>query len=189
LIKLLCKKEQKMKKYLVIVAAAVLTVGAAEARIGWSLEQCRRYYGPEVKAEPAWCGGTAYAFVHDDLYIYVILGWGGIVGDITYFDNRKAQPLSQNVRDRLWSMNTEGRAWENAQYPGWDGKHAVKKLGAEAFPHSFICELNGPTVVIENAKDNGYQIRTMWQFLAEQKVIKAARAAAAGKAKSAPGSS
>ncbi len=161
-----------MKKYLVVVAAAVLTVGTAEARIGWTLEQCRSHYGQEVKAEPAWCGGVAYGFIHDDLYIYAIFSADGKVADITYFDNRKAQPLPQIVRDSIFRMNTDGRAWENELFPGWDGRHAVAKLGAEAFPHWYIREENGTTVLIENASQNGWQIRTRPQFLFEQEVTR-----------------
>ena len=175
-----------MKKYLVVVAAAVLIAGTAEARIGWTLDQCRSHYGCEVKMENAWCGGTAYAFIHEDLYIYAIFAGDGKVADIMYFDNRRAQPLSQFVRDGLFRINTEGRAWENETFPGWDGKHAVKKLGVETFPHGIIRELNGPTVLVDNEKNNGYQIRTMQQFQAEQQVIKAI---AASKEKPAPSAS
>lgn len=160
-----------MKKYLVVVAAAVLIVGTADARIGWTLEQCRSHYGREVKTEPAWCGGTASGFIHEGLYIYAIFSADGKVADITYFDNRKARPLPQMVQDSLWRMNAEGRVWENEMFKGWDGKHQVAKLGDENFPHWYIREENGTTVLVGNANHTGLQIRTMPQFWVEQKVI------------------
>ena len=166
-----------MKKYLVVIVAVLLTVGSVEARIGWTLEQCRGHYGREVKAENAWCGGTAYAFIHEGLYIYAIFAGDGRVADITYFDDQKAQPISPFVRDSLIRINTEDRAYENVLYPGWDGRHEVGKLGTESFTHWTIRELNGPTLLVVNENHNGYQFRTYQQFHAEQEVLKASIAA------------
>ena len=44
----------------------------AQARIGFSLDQCRERYGEEVKTEAAWSSPsqTAYGFVAGKLYIY-----------------------------------------------------------------------------------------------------------------------
>jgi hypothetical protein len=164
-----------MKNYVLFIVATAITVSTSSARIGWTLEQCRSHYGHEVKVENAWCGGMAYGFIHEGLYIYAIMSADGRVGDITYFDNLAPRPLEPLVRDRVWRENSDGRVWSDALSPDWNARNTpVPKLGAEAFPHALIREQNGPTVLIENANHKGWQIRTMAQFLAEQKVISGA---------------
>jgi hypothetical protein len=163
-----------MKNYVLFIVATAITVSTSSARIGWTLDQCRSHYGHEVKVENAWCGGMAYGFIHEGLYIYAIISADGRVGDITYFDNRAPRPLAQFLRDRVWRENRDGRVWADALSSDWNGRSTVAKLGTEAFPHSLIREQNGPTVLIENANHNGWQYRTMPQFLAEQKVISGA---------------
>jgi hypothetical protein len=164
-----------MKISLLAIAAAMIMTATAHARIGWTLEQCRSNYGHEVKVEKAWCGGTAYSFINDGLYIYTILSPDGKVGDITYFDNRTAKPFSQDMQAHLWLINIDkSRMWDGDNYfTFWDGKKSVKKLGVESFPHRLMYETNGPNVMIENANKNGWQIRTKDQFEIEQSALKA----------------
>jgi hypothetical protein len=164
-----------MKLHILALAVATTMAATAQARIGWNLEQCRANYGHEVKAEKAWCGGSACGFINNGLYIYAIFSPDGTVGDITYFDNRAAKPISSDLQAHLWLVNVDkSRMWDGDNYfTFWDGKKSVKKLGAEPFPHRVMYETNGPHALIENAHKNGWQIRTMNQFQIEQSTLKA----------------
>jgi len=158
-----------MKTYLLATAVAMIIAATAQARIGWNLEQCRANYGHEVKVEKAWCGGTGYGFINQGLYIYVIFSPDGKVGDIIYFDNTAAKPLSKAMQEYLWTENAEYYIALN----GWDGKQELKKLGQEHFHHWVVTERNGLRVLVENANKNGWQIRNMRQFQIEQSALKA----------------
>lgn len=170
-------------KHLYLSALLVATmIGQADARIGYTLEQCRAAYGKEVKSEVAWCSPDqrAYGFISNNLYIYAIFSAEGKVVDIIYFDNKAKKDLSPEVTAKLWDLNVDkGRVWDDHNYlaNGWDGKHEYKKLGEERFKHNLMYESNGPSVLIENANGLGWQIRTMDQFKLEQKAIKEEMAA------------
>lgn len=170
-----------MKTSLLTITAAMILAATAQARISWNLEQCRANYGHEVKVEKAWCGGTAYGFINQGLYIYAILSPDGKVGDVIYFDNTAQIPLSVEMRKHVWNANVDKSiAWDD-QYlylnehgiMGWDGKVRHKSLGAEHFDHWTMTETNGLRVMIENANKNGWQIRSMTQFKIEQSALKA----------------
>jgi hypothetical protein len=178
--------------YLTIILAAAM-IGQAQARIGYTLEQCRAAYGKEVKTEVAWTSPdqTAYGFISDDLYIYAIFSAGGKVVDIIYFDNTDKKDLPADVIAKLWDENVDrGRVWDDEFYrsivlnTGWNGKRLYKKLGQEPFKHWIMFESNGPSALVENAKGLGWQIRTFEQFKLEQKAI---RELAAKKAHAATG--
>jgi hypothetical protein len=166
--------------YLSAILAAAM-IGQAQARIGFTLDECRKAYGKEVKSEVAWSSPNqkAYGFVADNLYIYPILSTEGKVVDITYFDNTAKTELPPAVTAKLWDLNVDKRrVWDDTFYrfialsTGWNGKHVYKKLGEEPGKHSVMYETNGPSVLVENAKALGWQIRTMQQFKLEQKAIK-----------------
>ena len=166
--------------YLTAILAASM-IGQAQARIGFSLEQCRTAYGKEVKSEVATTNSQqkAYGFVSDNLYVYAILSKEGKVVDITYFDNNAKKELSPSAKASLWDLNVDkGRVWDDTFYrsialaAGWDGKREYKKLGKENFKHYVMHETNGPNALVENASGLGWQIRTMQQFTLEQKAIK-----------------
>jgi hypothetical protein len=163
-----------------VILTAAITV-QAHARIGYTLDQCRKAYGKEVKSEIAWpsSGQMAYGFACNNLYLYAILSTEGKVVDITYFDNNRKAELSPELKAQLWDTNLDkGRVWDDTFYrtislnTGWDGKHAYKKLGQEPGPHYVMFEANGPNALIENANKLGWQIRTMEQFKLEQRAIK-----------------
>ncbi len=173
--------------YLSAILAAAM-IGQAHARIGFTLEECRKAYGKEVKTEVAWTSPSqkAYGFVSSDLYVYAILSADDRVVDITYFDNKAKSELPPALRAKLWDMNVDkGRVWDDTFYrtislnTGWDGKHVYKKLGEEPGKHYVMYEANGPSVLVENANKLGWQIRTMQQFKLEQKAMK--QPAAVGK--------
>ena len=182
-----------MKHLYLFALLAAAMIGQAHARIGYTLDQCRAVYGKEVKSEVAWSSPAqqAYGFIADNLYIYAIFSAEGKVVDIIYFDNTAKKDLSPEVRAKLWERNVDkGRVWDDTFYrsivlkTGWDGKHLYKKLGQEPYKHWIMFETNGPSVLIENAKGLGWQIRTMDQFKLEQKAIKeevAAKDSAAAK--------
>ena len=168
--------------YLSIILAAAI-IGQAHARIGFTLDECRKAYGKEVKSEVAWCSSdqTAYGFISNGLYIYAIFSAEGKVVDITYFDNHAKTELSPELKARLWEFNVDrGRVWDDAFYrtivldSGWNGKHVYKKLGHEPGLHYVMYEANGPGALVENANKLGWQIRTMDQFKLEQRAMKPA---------------
>jgi hypothetical protein len=166
--------------YLSAILAAAM-IGQAHARIGFTLDECRKAYGKEVKSETAWSSPDqkAYGFIANNLYIYTILSAQGKVVDIIYFNNTAKTELPPALKAKLWDMNVDkGRVWDDTFYrsialkTGWDGKHLYKKLGQEPGQHFVMFETNGPSALVENAKALGWQIRTMDQFQLEQKAIK-----------------
>jgi hypothetical protein len=170
-----------MKKlYLSIILAAAM-IGQAHARIGFTLDECRKAYGKEVSSEAAWCSSDqkACGFISDGLYIYAILSAEGKVVDITYFNNGAKTELSPQLKTGLWELNVDrARVWDDTYYQtivlnsGWSGKHVYKKLGQESGLHYVMYEANGLNALVENANKLGWQIRTMDQFKLEQRAIK-----------------
>ena len=162
--------------YLSALLAATM-IGQAHARIGFTLDECRKAYGKEVKTEVAWTSPSqkAYGFVSNNLYIYAILSAEGKAVDIIYFDNNAKTELPLSLEAKLWDLNVDkGRVWDDHYYltNGWDGKHEYKKLGEEHFKHYLMYETNGPSALVENANKLGWQIRSLQQFNMEQRVIK-----------------
>jgi hypothetical protein len=160
-----------MKTSLLTIAAAMIIAATAQARIGWNLEQCRTNYGHEVKLEKAWCGGTAYGFVSNGLYIYAITGSDGKISDVSYFDNKTADKISPLLKQQLLRLNQAGFQYE-LQLTGWDGKHHCSSLGLERFAHAVIYQPSSFLGLVENDNKNGYQVRTLKQFQIEQSVLK-----------------
>ena len=154
---------------------ATLTLSAtAQARIGYSLTECRTNYGHEVKTEVAWCGGTAYSFKSAGLYLYVIIGAGGKVNDIIYFDNRKVAPLSSAARESLWKLNQGDKVYDNFDLRLWNSRKQFKRLGQEHGEHWVEYSWDGKEGrVMNSSKKNGFQIRSLQAFKAEQKSIQA----------------
>src|SRR5260370_37811836 len=97
-----------MKNYVLFIVAIAITVSTSSARIGWTLDQCRSHYGHEVKVENAWCGGKAYWFIHEGLYIYAIISADGRGGDITYFDKLAPPPHAQLLSYSVSRRNHDG---------------------------------------------------------------------------------
>lgn len=170
-----------MKQLYLSAILAASMIGHAQARIGFTLEECRRAYGKEVKTEAAWTSAEqkAYGFVFNDLYIYAILSAEGKVVDITYFDNNAKAELPPSLKAKLWDLNVDkGRVWDDTFYrtiylnTGWDGKNKYKKLGEEPFTHYVMYEANGPSALVENSNKLGWQIRTLQQFKLEQRALK-----------------
>lgn len=152
-------------------------IAQAQARIGFTLEECRKAYGREVTTEPAWTSPhqEAYGFVSNHLYIYAIISAAGKVADITYFDNNAKAELPPSSQAKLWDLNVDkSRVWDDKFYlnSGWDGRHEYKQLGQEHFKHYLMYETNGPAALVENPNKLGWQIRTLQQFNLEQAAIK-----------------
>lgn len=152
---------------------ATLTLSAtAQARIGYSLTECRANYGHEVKTEVAWCGGTAYSFKADGLYLYAIIGADGKVNDVIYFDNRKVAPLSSAARESLWKLNQGDKVYDNFNPRLWNSRKQFKRLGQEHGEHWLEYSWDGKEGrVMNSSKKNGFQIRSLKAFNAEQKSI------------------
>lgn len=172
-----------MKRSILLIALFAALVLNASAKLGYTLDQCREYYGHEVKSEPAWCGGTAYSFVSDGLYIYAILDASGKVSDVTYFDNKTWKPFPQKVKDYLYQYNIDrSRLWCDS-YTGrsehlhgdWDGREGHKSLGMEHGLHNVLASYpDRIRTMIENGTDKGgWQYRTGVQFWYEQSFMKA----------------
>jgi len=159
-----------------LVLLATLTITAtAQARIGDSLAECRARYGHEVKTEAAWCGGTAYSFKSGGLFLYAIIDVDGKASDISYFDNTGVAPLTSATKEKLWKLSQRGKGYDNASIYLWNGRSEYKKrLGQEGGAHTVEYSWDGKEALVMNpAKNNGFQIRSLRQFDAEQKTIKA----------------
>lgn len=166
-----------MKQLYLSAILVASIIGHAQARIGFTLDQCRKAYGKEVKTEAAWTSSSqkAYGFVSNNLYVYAILSSEAKVVDIVYFDNNTKAELLPSLKAKLWDLNVDkGRVWDDHYYltKSWDGKHEYKKLGEEHFKHYLMYETNGPSALVENANKLGWQIRDLQQFNLEQRVIK-----------------
>jgi hypothetical protein len=160
-------------KHLLFALAAIFLMPTAQAKLGYTLEQCRSEYGTEVKSEGAWCGGQAYSFIFNQYYLYVIIPAGSDkVADITYFDNTTWKPLTKEQKDDLWSQNLDpNRKWDTG--PHWNGKHHMIKPYEHwvIYARSDHDPLDG---VVENAEQSnkvGWQIRTLAQYRAETKFV------------------
>ena len=158
---------------LVLLAALELSA-TAQARIGYTLAECQTNYGREVKSEAAWCGGTAYGFKSGGVYVYAIIGEDGRVNDISYFDNVKIAPLGPLVQESLWKQNQGDKVYDNLNPFLWNARRKYKKgLGQEHGEHWVEYSLNGKEGLVMNAsKNNGFQVRSLKGFNAEQKIIK-----------------
>jgi hypothetical protein len=144
---------------------------SANANIGWTLQECRKNYGKEVKAEPAWCGGTGYSFIKDDMYVYAIITDKEVV-DVSYFNNLVAEPLDWKVCEKLWLLNQKpGPAWD-AGSPNWNWRKTFKKLGFEKGEHIVQFSRDSKRAHVGNRSKNGYQVRTLKQFYNGQKAIR-----------------
>jgi hypothetical protein len=162
-----------VKCSLALLAALELSV-TAQARIGYTLAECQANYGPAVKSETAWCGGTAYGFKSGDVYLYAIIGEDGRVNDISYFNNLRIAPLSPAVRESLWKLNQGNKVYDNLNTYLWNaGREYKKGLGQEHGEHRVEYSWNGKEGLVMNAsKNNGFQVRSLKGFNAEQKIIK-----------------
>jgi hypothetical protein len=162
-----------IRSSLVLLAAIELSV-TAQARIGYTLAECQAKYGPVVKSEAAWCGGTAYGFKSGGVYLYAIIGEDGRVNDISYFNNVRIAPLSPSVQESLWKQNQGDKVYDNLNPWLWNARREYKKgLGQEHGEHQVEYSWNGKEALVMNAaKNNGFQVRSLKGFYAEQKVIK-----------------
>ena len=159
---------------MLVALVATFLMSTAQAKLGYTLDQCRTDYGTEVKSESAWCGGTAYSFIHDGYYLYVIIPAGkDTVEDITYFDNTTWKPLTKEQKEYVFAQNLDrNKQWEGTAE--WDGKREFTK----PYPHWVIYEkeAKGVSGVVENAglaNKAGWQIRTLEQYRAEYKFYQA----------------
>jgi hypothetical protein len=161
------------------ILLSLLLASSVQARIGWTLEDCRKNYGPEVKVNTAWCGGTAYSFIKNDLYVYAIIpSKESKVADVSYFNNLVAQPLANTMCEKLWLLNQNpGTIWDAgsaSDWLNWNGRKSYKSLGLETgYEHIVQYSRNSKYCNVGNRSKNGYQVRTLKQFYKEQKVIKA----------------
>jgi hypothetical protein len=167
-----------MNKLITTMLAVTGLAFSAQAKVGWTLEQARAHYGKEVKSEVAWCGGTAYGFIHDGLYIYAVISSGDTIGNVIYFDN-KGKKLSDEKKAQLLRFNKAGQEFESGVAVGafrWNGEHNYGKLGREYFKHTVILRPSSFYGLVYNdikpEKLVGFQVRSTSQFDFEQKSIK-----------------
>lgn len=171
-----CIKHQHMK-FIIQLIALLSLYSTSQARIGWTLEECRANYGKEVKSSQAWCGGTAYSFLHGDTYIYAIIPEkGSQVADVSYFSNVKAGPLPADACEKFWLLNQNGSKWDSGSatnWLNWNGRKTYKSLGLErGYEHIVQYSRDSKYANVGNRTKHGYQVRTLKQFYTEQKVIK-----------------
>jgi hypothetical protein len=163
-----------MNKTITTILALIGLAFSAQAKVGWTLEQARAHYGKEVKSEKAWCGGTAYGFIHDGLYIYATISSGDTIGDVIYFDN-KGKKLSDAKKTQLLRFNKEGIEYEPGTFL-WNGERNSNQLGHEYFKHTVILRPSSFYGLVYNdcrpEKVVGFQVRSTSQFDFEQKSIK-----------------
>lgn len=170
-----------MKKLITLIAATLIAA-SAQAKVGWTLDQARSHYGPEVKSEKAWCGGTAYGFKTNGLYIYAVISEGNTIGSEVYFDG-KGKTLSAERKAQLVRDNEAGVEYESGLTVGafrWDGLHNENVLGHEYFPHTVVLRHSSNIGLVYNdikpEKVVGFQVRTTGQFAFEQQSIPAHKA-------------
>jgi hypothetical protein len=105
-----------MKKLLTILTAALGLAMSAQARIGWSLDQCQNLWGPPAKVAYNNELGTCYNFrINAKLFAQVYLLNDGAVHSIAYC-SKDGKYLVNNVRQLLqknlsgtWTLYDDGR--------------------------------------------------------------------------------
>jgi hypothetical protein len=161
-----------------LLALLVVSIGCASQTfatdIDSTLADCRRSWGHEVKTEPAWCGGIAYGFTNGKLYVYAIVGETGRIEDITYFaTNWPLRKLTAGERDYFWKQNQGTKIFDNPDPWLYNAKRIYKKFGVEDGTHWVEYSWDGSKCLVANETKNlGWQIRSLKQFQAEQKIIK-----------------
>jgi hypothetical protein len=106
----------KMMKTMMAIAAFALAIGNAQARLGWTLEECQNHWGAPTKVEynPA-VGQTLYTFrANTKLFAQVYL-LNGCVHTVGYA-SRDGKFLTDSVRALLqknvpgtWTIYDDGR--------------------------------------------------------------------------------
>jgi hypothetical protein len=159
-------------------------VYAQRAVIGKTLAELRARFGHEQKSEPAWCGWTAYGFVNGGYYIYAIINASGKVHDVYYAANEwPFRKLTTKESDQFFVDNQGAKTYDNFSLSAnWNSRHEFPRgYGTEkGFTHWLEYSWDGSTALISNyapidkpkAERFGYQIRTLKEFDAEQRVIK-----------------
>jgi len=160
-------------------------VSQQRAVIGKTLSELRALLGKEVKSEPGWAGGTAYGFISRGYYVYATIGKNDKVGDVFYAANQwPFRKLNAAETNQFFLDNEGDKIYDNFTVSGnWNCRHEfVKKYGREkGFTHWVEYSWDNTTGLVSNygpinkpkAERFGYQVRTLEQFDAEQKIIKA----------------
>jgi hypothetical protein len=164
-----------MSKSIALLIVSIACASQAFATgIDSTLADCRSTWGQEVKTEPAWCGGIAYRFTKGKLYVYAIVGATGRIGDITYIaTNWPLRKLTAGERDYFWKQNQGTKIFDNLDPMLYNAKRIYKKFGVEGGTHWVEYSWDGSKCLVANETKNlGWQIRSLKQFDAEQKVIK-----------------
>jgi hypothetical protein len=159
------------------IVSIACTAQAFATGIDSTLADCRSTWGHEVKTEPAWCGGIAYGFTKGKLYVYAIADATGRIGDITYIaTNWPLRKLIGGERNYFWKENQGIKIFDNPDPWLYNGKRIYKKFGVEGGTHWIEYSWDGSKCLVANETKNlGWQIRSLKQFQAEQKVIKRLR--------------
>jgi hypothetical protein len=100
---------------LILTLAAALLAATANARLGWTLDECKKLYGPVVKDLPLWQGlARDYFFQFGKVTVRVEI-FEDKVYEIQYdmeydgFKMNEAMGLLQKNNSGLWKENVEDR--------------------------------------------------------------------------------
>jgi hypothetical protein len=168
------KRNIIMSKLLALLIVSIACASQAFATgIDSTLADCRSTWGHEIKTEPAWCGGTAYGFTKGKLYVYAIVNATGRIEDITYFaTNWPLRKLTAEEQDYFWKQNQGSKIFDNLDPWLYNAKRIYKKFGVEGGTHWVEYSWDGSKCLVANeTKKLGWQIRSLKQFQAEQKII------------------
>jgi hypothetical protein len=124
----------KPKTLIVSVAIWTVTAIAAQARIGWTLDECIRHYGPRfTRYEPA-PGWVTYDFLRQEGHFVSVGIFNGRVRGIMYGYSE----LSLDEVLRLLAVNIpEGCTWEKTSYKIDDRGAFVEEWDAGTYEIAF----------------------------------------------------
>jgi hypothetical protein len=108
-----------MKALLITLAVGLFAVTTAHARLGWTLEKCREFYGPDKEATAP--GGTVGHTFHKDgvdIDIVIIFDSSGKASLISYYFS--LEPTLHEIHDLL-DKNSLGATWDYTPRRSGDG--------------------------------------------------------------------
>src|ERR1700730_1557242 len=99
-----------MFKISMVMAWAVFVVSTASARIGWTLEQCRKHYGPETPCVPATSELTDF-FTVGKSHLGIHFAADGKADSILYFRVKSEGDFTELEGKTLMDRNCGELSW------------------------------------------------------------------------------
>jgi hypothetical protein len=104
-----------------LLVLSTLAIQTAQARLGWTMEQCEKLYGPVYIEVPSKVGEHIYKWKKDDIAIYCTLIENKVV-EIEYHSE-----FHKDEIESLLDKNAAGAQWQYSVKRGDDGVQSWKQ--------------------------------------------------------------